>query len=132
MKRFLTSNFLDWFDVNILKEPLDELCHLINSKNILKDNKYLDTVYLPLYGSKNKVYENSSLNQWNAKGRPRHKDEVYIPIPSNFYKLKPNFFPNKDIIFSLNLPNKKTIQAKICQSKGKALMSNPNKVYSFN
>jgi len=127
MKRFLTSNFLDWFDVNILKEPLDELYHLINSKNILKDNKYLDTVYLPLYGSKNKVYENSGLNQWNAKGRPRHKDEVYIPIPSNFYKLKPNFFLNKDIIFSLNLPNKKTIQAKICQSNGKALMSNANK-----
>lgn len=128
MKRFLTKKFIDEFEIKILEEPLDELYSLINSKNLLLQKaKYLDTIYLPLYGSKGKVYNNSGLNQWNAKGRLRDKDEIYIPIPKRFYKYNPNFFPNKDIIFSLNLPNGKTIKAKICQDNNKALMSNPNK-----
>lgn len=131
LKRFSTNNFLDEFDINILKEPLDELYNLINSENQLLQNYIIDTAYLPLYGRNKQVYSNSGLNQWNAKeravGKPRDKNEVYIPIPAIFYKVKPNFFPNKDIIFSLNLPNKKVIKAKICQSNGKALMSNPNK-----
>lgn len=128
MKRFLTKKFIDEFEIKILEEPLDELYSLINSKNLLLQKaKYLDTIYLPLYGSKGKVYNNSGLNQWNAKGRLRDKDEIYIPIPKRFYKYNPNFFPNKDIIFSLNLPNGKAIKAKICQDNNKALMSNPNK-----
>ncbi len=127
MKRFYTKILLDEFDVDILKDPLEELYSLKNDKNILKNSKYIDTVYLPLYGKDYKVYENGGLNQWNAKGRVRHKDEIYIPIPKRFYSFKPNFFPKKDTIFTLNLPNKKTIQAKICQQNSKALMSNPNK-----
>lgn len=128
MKRFLTDKFIDEFEIKILEEPLDELFSLINSKNLLLQKaKYLGTIYLPLYGSQGKIYNNSGLNQWNAKGRLRDKDEIYIPIPKKFYKYNPNFFPNKDIIFSLNLPNGKAIKAKICQDNNKALMSNPNK-----
>jgi hypothetical protein len=89
-------------------------------------SKIKDTIYLPLYGRDRKVYKNSGLNQWNAKGRARNSNEVYIPIPSKFYRYKSTFFPNKDTIFSLKLPNGKNINAKICQSNDKALMSNPN------
>ncbi len=127
MKRFSTSSFVDEFEVKILLDPLDELYSLIGSTNILQSTKFIDSVYLPLYGSNGKVYTNSGLNQWNAKGRDRHSDEIYIPIPSKFYTLKPDFFPNKDIIFSLKLPNKEIIQVKVCQNNKKALMSNPNK-----
>lgn len=127
MKRFKTNAFIDEFDVKILNDPLEELYTLMESNNVSLSSKYIDTVYLPLYGKDGKVYENSGLNQWNAKGRVRNPDEVYIPIPRVFYKNKPNFFPNKDTIFTLKLPNNKEIQAKVCQENGKALMSNPNK-----
>ena len=38
------------------------------------------------------VFEKSGLNQWNAGGRPRHSDEVYIPIPSEIHKNFQGFF----------------------------------------
>ncbi len=127
MKRFNSTSYVDEFEVKVLLDPLDELYSLVNSNKILINTKYSDTVYLPLYGSKGKVYKSSGLNQWNAGGRDRDSDEVYIPIPSIFYKYKPDFFPDKDVVFSLKLPNQKVIQAKICQENKKALMSNPNK-----
>ncbi len=128
MKRFNTFDFLDTFDVNIIEDPLTALYSLINSKQPLMTNSHIkDTVFLPLYGSKHKVYDNSGLNQWNANGRTRNIDEVYIPIPKKLHIYKPNFFPKKDIVFTLNLPNRTNLQAKICQSGSKALMSNPNK-----
>lgn len=128
MKRFLTNSFVDSFDVDILEDPLEALYSLIN-----KDSEYMtsvrikETIYLPLYGSGNKVYERSGLNQWNAKGRVRNPNEVYIPVPIKFYEYKPNFFPPKDIVFSMRLPNGDIMASKICQENGKALMSNPNK-----
>jgi len=128
MKRFNTFDFLDSFDVNIIEDPLESLYALINSNQQIMTNSHIkDTVYLPLYGGGYKVYNNSGLNQWNANGRSRNEDEVYIPIPKKFHSLKPNFFPSKDIIFTLNLPNNEKIQVKVCQSNSKALMSNPNK-----
>ena len=127
MKRFNTNNFVDEFDIDIIKNPLDELNCMMDNKEIMQSSKIIDTVYLPLYGKDKKVQEKSALNQWNAAGRVRNINEVYIPIPSKFYKYKDDFFPNKDIIFKLNLPNGKIIDAKICQDNKKALMSNPNK-----
>ena len=53
--------------------------------------------------------------------------EVYVPIPKWIHQCFPDFFPARDVEFSLNLPNGKTLSAKICQDGGKALMSNPNK-----
>lgn len=127
MKRFKTTSFVDSFDVNIIDEPLEELYALMNEKQYaMKSSKIIDTIYLPLYGRGKKVFANSGLNQWNAKGRKRDFNEVYIPVPSRFYKHKATFFPTRDIVFSLKLPNGKIIDAKICQSNNKALMSNPN------
>lgn len=131
MKRFQTKSFVDDFKVEILKDPLEELFALMNSTKQEETSKYIDTVYLPLYGKDGKVQKASGLNQWNAKersqGKPRNANEIYIPIPSKFRKLKSDFFPNKDGIFTLILPGGQNIKAKICQQNGKALMSNPNK-----
>ena len=86
------------------------------------------TIFLPLFSDKGgrSVPERSGLNQWNAKGRPRDFNEVYIPIPSWIHKTYSDFFPPRDTSFKLKLPNGSTIIAKLCQDGSKALMSNPN------
>ena len=35
------------------------------------------------------------MSQWNAGGRKRNLNEIYIPIPSEIHQLYPNFFPSK-------------------------------------
>lgn len=90
----------------------------------------LERIYLPLYSKKNNkkyVPEKSGLNQWNASGRSRHPNEVYIPIPAELRHYKPEFFPPRDTAFTLILPNEEEMSAKVCQDGSKALMSNPNK-----
>ena len=67
------------------------------------------------------------LNQWNAGGRERHPNEVYIPVPKDIHCYYPTFFPYRNTPFILHLPDGNVLLAKICQSDGKALMSNPNK-----
>lgn len=85
-------------------------------------------VILKLFSEKlNEVPSKSGLNQWNAGGRKRDPDEVYIPIPSVIHKDFPNFFPSREKPFRLHLPDGNVMSAKICQDNGKALMSNPNK-----
>jgi hypothetical protein len=69
----------------------------------------------------------SGLNQWNASGRERHPNEVYIPIPSWIHKYFQGFFPPRDQHFNLKLPNGKVLKSKVCQDGSKALMSDPNK-----
>lgn len=128
MKRFETTIFLDDFKVDILENPLDELYNLVALRSgTMGLSKIMQTIYLPLYGKGGKVFNSSGLNQWNAKGRARDKNEVYIPIPAEFHKYNSKFFPDKDTIFKLKLPNGDTIDAKLCQENSKALMSNPNK-----
>ena len=84
-------------------------------------------VILPLFSTTTKdVPERSGLNQWNANGRSRDADEVYIPIPSAINKNFPHFFTERDVSFTLHLPNGSSILAKPCQQNRKALMSNPN------
>lgn len=86
-----------------------------------------DSVVLPLYSpQRGEVPVRSGLNQWNARGRARNPDEVYIPIPVEVRRNKKEFFPPRDEAFILHLPDNTTLQAKICQDEGKALMSNPN------
>lgn len=70
--------------------------------------------------------EKSGLNQWNANGRKRKYNEVYIPIPIFIRKNFKGFFPSRDKTFDLLLPDGKRLNAKICQDGGKALMTNPN------
>ncbi|RLA06110.1 MAG: hypothetical protein DRQ51_10305 [Gammaproteobacteria bacterium] len=69
----------------------------------------------------------NTLNQWNASGRDRHPNEVYIPIPAIIHKNYPGFFPDRDTAFSLKLPNDKEMKTKVCQDNSKALMSYSNK-----
>jgi len=72
----------------VLEDPLLELHKLLNkgAKKFEKENRIKQTIFLPLYGNNHKVFENSGLNQWHAKGRDRHPNEVYIPIPAEIHK----------------------------------------------
>lgn len=95
---------------------------------------------LPLYSRRgmNKekyVAEKSGLNQWNASGRIRDVNEIYIPYQAVDRQRNLEFFPPRDTPFNLHLPDGTEISAKVCQEAdknnpliGKAIMSNPNKV----
>jgi len=140
LKRFNVNNMIiKQFDVDILEDPLSFLKSKNNNSNVLNIEKPSKYIVLPLYSPKTqKVSERSSLNQWNAKGRRRDVDEVYIPIPSWIHDVFEGFFEyskeNKrqsakdSPSFDVELPNGKVISCKVAQSGGKALMSNPNKV----
>ncbi len=108
---------------------MDEIKNCLLKNNLIYDNssQVNDTIYLPLYGKNKTVYPKSGLNQWNANGRVRDIDEVYIPIPIIVHKTKPDFFPNRETPFNLKLPNGTVIKSKICQSSSKALMSCSNR-----
>jgi len=128
-KRFSISHYLHEFEVKIFENPLEEIqkCFLEHGKLWQGTNRILDTVYLPLYGRNKIVSERSGLNQWNASGRVRHSDEIYIPIPSKVHQYSPTFFPPRDTVFNLHLPSGEILNVKVCQDNSKALMSNPNK-----
>lgn len=129
MKRFLTEKPVYKFDVEILKDPLNDIrnCFLERGLDYTQHLPIQSTIYLPLYGKNKKVYEHSGLNQWNAKGRVRDINEVYIPIPRSVHIQSPNFFPKRDKPFNLKLPTGEILQSKVCQSGDKALMSYSNK-----
>jgi hypothetical protein len=87
-------------------------------------------ILLPLYAvqqDKKVVPIKSGLNQWNAGGRTRDEDEVYIRIPAWIHRNFVGFFPARNVKFKLILPNGEYLSAKICQQGNKALMSDPNK-----
>jgi len=128
-KRFTTEPIVYEFNVEILEDPLAELHKLLYRKDLLfeKEAKIKQTIYLPLYGRDKTVFEKSGLNQWNAGGRERHANEVYIPIPAEIHKNFPGFFPDRDTPFNLKLPNGNKMQSKVCQDGGKALMSYSNR-----
>lgn len=132
-----SGDFVD-VPVEILKDPLEVLKELLGKSTtsvqttiltptpILK--KGVDYVILPLYSERGgrSVPPKSGLNQWNAGGRPRDPNEVYIPIPKAIHNNFPGFFPPRDEHFSLELPNGSTLSAKVCQDGSKALMSTHN------
>lgn len=127
-KRFITSNPSLVFDVSVLDNPLNVLEDCIGDK--LGLNLEINAnlfIYLPLYGKDKIVFERSGLNQWNAKGRKRDADEIYIPIPAIIHKLFPDFFPARDNPFNLILPDKNILKSKVCQDNSKALMSCSNR-----
>lgn len=129
-KRFVTDNILLSVPVKILTDPFSEIEKLIQEGQIIfSEVKVHPHVFLPLFstrGGVNKVPEKSGLNQWNAAGRPRDPNEIYIPIPAWIHRKFPGFFPARDQAFELMLPNRTTISASVCQDGDKALMSNPN------
>lgn len=114
-------------DYKSLTEAIKELSgHKEDLEASLLDTK--EYVVLPLYSTESrKVPEKSGLNQWNAAGRKRDYDEVYIPIPRIVHKKKSGFFPPRDHKFVLKTPDGQEFSAKVCQENNKALMTDPNK-----
>lgn len=93
----------------------------------------IDYIVLPLYSVKNGrniIFERSGLNQWNAGGRARDINEMYINYPAKVRGINENFFPPRDKEFILQTPTGENLRAKICQDNNKALMTNPNKAIS--
>ena len=142
---------LDSFDVTILGDPYTVLVELIPEKSKpdimvtlpadrimpLEKSEPLPQLCLPLY-SVNKngkfVAARSGLNQWNAAGRKRDPNEIYIPYQKIDRARNETFFPPRDTHFTLHLPDGSTVTAKVCQEAdvnnpaiGKAIMSSPNK-----
>jgi len=130
-KRFITKNIILKIPVKILEDPFSLIEKLIEKNGLIFSSiKIQPHVFLPLYsvqGGKN-VPKKSGLNQWNAGGRARKADEVYIPIPAWIHHKFSNFFPSRDKVFELTLPDKTSLSASVCQDGSKALMSNPNTV----
>jgi len=126
---------LDDFDVEIMPDPYDYLLNVRKTPayNIIEESfnpKPLNQMCLRLYSSNKKgkfVGLKSGLNQWNASGRKRHPNEIYIPYPVEDRRNNVGFFPPRDTPFNLRLPDGSVISAKVCQADGKAIMSNPNK-----
>lgn len=134
---FDNYDVLDEFEVEIMIDPYSYLMSntVINvADNIMEQQPidYSDKLCLRLYScsktSGKFVAEKSGLNQWNARGRKRDENEVYIPYPAEDRKSSINFFPPRNLVFDLHMPNGSTISAKVCQDEGKGIMSNPNKV----
>ena len=142
LKRFDTTDKrkIFGFDVEVLADPYDFLLNIKNGKisktelnaTLSDSDDFIDYIVLPLYSPRTKqVEEKSGVNQWNAGGRPRSENEVYISIPSWIHQKKKDFFTynsdeNKTNPFDVKLPNGKIISMRVAQQKGKALMSNPN------
>jgi len=117
--------------ISIIEDPFVFLEEVDLSEFGLETVEQADVVYLPLYsyraGDEKYVPERSGLNQWNASGRTRHPDELYIRIPIDIYRSFPDFFPDRLTPFDLRLPDGIMLSAKVCQQNNKALMSNPNR-----
>lgn len=135
LKRFNVPQIHKDIHIEMLKEPLILLEEFFSEYSIklAKSRKFVkgvDYVILPLYSYTKAlgyyVPPRSGLNQFNAGGRKRNDLEVYIPVPKAIHNSYPDFFPDRDTSFKLHLPDSSTIDAKICQDGGKALMSNPN------
>lgn len=131
-KRFITKNIILETNVEIIVDPYELITNLLLGGNnglsfepIIGEKEH---ILLPLYSDRGgrRVPEKSGLNQWNAGGRLRDCNEVYIPIPAWIHKKFSGFFPSRDVPFELILPDGNILNAKICQDGGKALMTNPN------
>ena len=123
------NNYKD-VPIDIVEDPYEILEKCFKEKKLAKilpgNEKKEDYIILPLYSTRDKdVPKKSGLNQWNAGGRSRDENEVYIPVPKLVHDKAPNFFPNGS--FNLELPNGQRLSAKLCQQGAKGLMSNPNK-----
>ena len=138
---FENMDLLDTFEVQIMDDPYGYLMSLHGSDEAMTihktDERYeanatKPQICLRLYSEKANgikfVAEKSSLNQWNAGGRRRNPNELYIPYPAEDRARTAGFFPDRDTVFDLRLPDGTVIPAKICQDDGKAIMSNPNKI----
>lgn len=135
--RFLVGDRFELNEEVYIDSPFADEYLDINS--IMGISDIVDEIVLPLYSVRSGlVKDRSGLNMWNSAGRPRDVDEVYIPVPKEIHKFKPDFFPNDGVYnpalgnyktdsFEVRLPNGKTLSMKVTQDGGKALQSDPNK-----
>ena len=139
-KKFIINEYFAFIDVNILDDPLEMLKRACGEKKTYSVPEappaakpaaaFPETVVVPLYSrsaGRKFVFKRSGLNQWNAGGRDRNPDEVYIPWSAGLRNRFASFFPPRDAPFDVELPHGGVITMKVCQDDGKALMSNPNK-----
>lgn len=151
---FDDMELLDSFRVDIIADPYEALKNLIPGKASVVEVTAPPVQVAPakpqlclrLYSTRANgakfIGDKSGLNQWNGarlnrktgKYIPRDPNELYIPYPAEDRKRNPDFFPPRDTIFQLILPDGKKISAKVCQEAdknnpkaGKSIMSNPNK-----
>lgn len=144
LQRFDTreESKLHQFSIEVLENPFDVLGQLIDEigREATEQPKEENYIILPLYSVRDgNVPEKSGLNQWNAGGRERHPNEVYIPIPSWIHDKFDDFFvyaKNRKVrgesakgspSFDVELPNGERMKCKVSQAGGKALMSDPNR-----
>lgn len=147
---FKDMELLDSFDVEIMDDPYSFLMNLMYGKDGIETDESAKDIIIPvetpklpqiclrLYATRKDekyVPEKSGLNQWNAGGRKRDPNEIYIPYLKEDREKAPNFFPTRDTVFNLRLPDGTEIPAKVCQEAdknnpliGKSIMSNPNKI----
>lgn len=137
---FENMDLLDSFEVEIMPDPYSYLMNI--QHNIQTETRATEftvprfnpesQICLRLYSTRANgtkfVAEKSGLNQWNAAGRPRHPNEIYIPYPAVDRARNPEFFPPRNTVFNLHFPDGSVIPSKVCQDDSKAIMSNPNKV----
>ena len=133
LKVFRIDNPIAEGSVEFLENPIDALFGesgaLQTGSMSVETEEVLRSVVLPLYSTRGgrHVPEKSGLNQWNAGGRKRDADEVYVPLPKRIRDDNPDFFPPRYEPFRLFLPDGTELSASVCQDDGKAIMSNPNK-----
>lgn len=128
---FDDMELLDSFKVDILEDPFEALKMI----DVLKNNMQYKSIgidskrqlCLRLYAVKSDgtkyVPERSGLNQWNANGRKRDENEIYIPYLAEDRERMPNFFPPRNTQFTLILPDGTEMSAKVCQRANKKLTS---------
>lgn len=133
---FEDMTLLDGFDVDILSDPYTFLMNCMKdvAPIVSVQTERKPQICLPLYslegekGRKKKVVKlYSGLNQWNAHGRKRGINELYIPYNKLERECTAGFFPPREVPFKLHLSDGTEMSAKVCQDGGKAIMSNPNK-----
>ena len=159
---FEKMDFMDSFEVEILDDPFEVLKQLLLHEPCKALTRTIDEtparqLCLRLYNVLNDgtkfVPQRSGLNQWNAKGRKRDENELYIAYLAKDRERDETFFPPRDTPFTLLLPDGTSMSAKVCQGAftkvrqemynkmtdrekeiedsrtlvGKSIMSNPNK-----
>ena len=142
---FDNFDVLDEFEVAIMADPYSYLMNLASSmgaREIIEQQApdYSNKLCLRLYSTSKAqgkfVAPKSGLNQWNGARlntktgirTPRNPNELYIPYPAEDRRTSEGFFPPRDTIFELYMPDGSIIPTKVCQDDGKAIMSNPNKI----
>ncbi|MGV8149932.1 MAG: hypothetical protein ACLKAL_10910 [Alkaliphilus sp.] len=133
-KRFVTEKIQLDLTTSIIDNPYELLRNLasnnfadVSKTATLNPKQFVILPFFAGHGLERNVPERSGLNQWNASGRHRDPDEIYIKIPSWIHREFPSFFPERDVPFNLKLPDGSLLNAKVCQQGKKALMTNPNK-----